>query len=307
MWAKQLLIFHALFMDMNGLREAEMFFRLHAEHHNLWGDTRGCDRNLAVNYTLLSLLADWEAERVLPREHVESLQASIQGYVDFVEHSDGKKAFGMPSLMEYHKAHGRDFNITRLAAWSEAVNRSFPYFTLHMPPFGGVEDALAYMSRHADLMVVSSTPYCDLIEWWGSQNLTRYVQAICGKEMGKKKDHIGLLMRHGGYAPDELMMIGDGGGDLKAARQCDATFYPTIAGREQDAWKNAVPYFDAFFAGHYRGEMEDERVTAFENALLPKGPWELPNYDPVAEYRKLQQKRIETYRALHPEGRLLTV
>jgi len=307
MWAKQVLVFHPLFMDMNNLRQVEQFFRIHAEFHNLWGKTRGCDRYLAVQYTLESLLEDPEAGDCLPEGRVRDLLASVRGYVEFIDASDGRKAFGVPSLTEYHEANGRDFNITRLLGWSEAVDRSFRFFTLAMPPFPGLRETLERLSQKADIMVVSGTPYSDLIEWWSGQGLAGHLQAIAGKEMGKKTEHIRLLKEAGGYADDRVIMVGDGGGDLKAARANGVLFYPTPAGKEQEAWANAPDAFDAFFSGNYRGAMEDEKVAEFEDILQAQGPWQQEGYDARAEYLKLQDKRIETYAQLHPGGELLTL
>jgi len=161
MWAKQVIVFHPHYMDMNSLRDIELFFRIHAEHHNLWAKTRGCDRYLAVQLTLNSLLKDPQAKELIPREHLRDLLHSLNGYIDFIDKSGGQKAFGIPSLMEYHKSHGLDYNITRLLAWSEAVDRTFPFVTLSMPPFPHVEDTLRYLSERADILVVSATPYRD--------------------------------------------------------------------------------------------------------------------------------------------------
>jgi hypothetical protein len=152
--------------------------------------------------------------------------------------------------------------------------------------------------------VVSGTPYSDLIEWWGRNDLTPLVQSIAGKEMGKKTEHIRVLKESGGYGDDEVIMIGDGGGDLKAAHTNNALFYPTPAGREVEAWENAQEAFEAFLRGDYRGEMEERKVAEFEGVLLEAGPWEQEGYDAQQEYRKLQSKRIETYEMLHPQGRL---
>ena len=307
MWAKQVIVFHPHFMDMNGLRAVEMFFRIHAEHHNLWGTTRGCDRYLAVQHTLRSLLDDPDAKDVLPVDHVKGLLASVEGYVNWIDASEGEKGFGIPSLTEYHEQNGLDYNITRLLAWSEAVDRTFKFVTLGMPPFDGVRETLAYLAEKADIMIVSATPYSDLSEWWTRTELAQYVQGIAGKEMGKKKEHIATLMEAGGYGPDQVIMVGDGGGDLKAARGNGAMFYPTPAGREQYAWENARDAFGAFFEGRYRGAMEDEKVAEFEGILLPKGPWELDGYDATEEYGKLLPKRKDTYEQLHPQGKLFTL
>jgi len=307
MWAKQVIVFHPHYMDMNGLRDVEMLFRIHAEHHNLWGTTRGCDRYVAVQHTLSSLLEDPDAGGALPAEHIQDLLASVQGYVDYIDGSGGRKGFGIPTLTEYHLEHGLDFNITRLLAWSEAVDRTFRFVTLTMPPFDGVPETLDYLSQRADLLVVSGTPYSDLDAWWGSNDLARCVQSIAGKEMGKKTEHIRLIKEAGGYEDDHVIMIGDGGGDLKAARANDALFYPVIAGREQEAWDGAREAFDAFFAGAYRGELEDGLVSQFEGALLDEGPWQKPGYNAREEYLKLQEKRVRTYELLHPGGRLLAL
>ncbi|MCK4282837.1 MAG: HAD family hydrolase [Candidatus Brocadiae bacterium] len=307
MWAKQVIVFHPHYMDMNGLRDIEMFFRIHAEHHNLWATTRGCDRYLAVRHTLESLLADTQARDALPEEHVRDLLSSLEGYVTFIEGSGGEKAFGIPSLSEYHKANGLDYNITRLLAWSEAVDRTFQFVTLGMPPFDGVREELEHLSQKADLLVVSATPYSDLAEWWNRTGLVQYVQSIAGKEMGKKGEHIRLLMEAGGYEPDQVIMIGDGGGDLKAARANDVLFYATPAGKEEEAWEDARESFEAFFAGRYRGDVEDEKVAVFQNILLDEGPWQKDGYDAREEYGKLQDKRVETYTQLHAQGKLFVL
>jgi len=304
MWAKQLLVFQALFMDIFALRPAEMHFRIHAEHHNLWGKTRGCDRYLAVQHTLDSLLDDPQAAGSVSMDYVREVKESVDGYIAWVAESDGARAFGTPSLIAYHEAHGRDFHITRLLAWSEAVNRSFRYFTLSMPPFDGVRETLEWLAPRADIMVVSATPYCDLIEWWRGQDLTQHLHAIAGKEMGKKADHIRLLMESGGYAAEQVIMVGDGGGDLKAARANGAAFLPTPAGRETEAWRDARETFAAFMAGEYCGAAEDALVAEFEDILQAEGPWQKPGYDAAAEYARLQNKRAETYKVLHPKGRL---
>jgi phosphoglycolate phosphatase-like HAD superfamily hydrolase len=307
MWAKQVIVFHPHFMDMNGLRGVEMLFRIHAEHHNLWATTRGCDRYLAVRLTLASLLEDPDGPGGLPAEHVKDLLASVEGYVRFVEESQGKKAFGIPSLTEYHQAHGLDYSVTRLLAWSEAVDRTFQFVTLDMPPFDGVRETVERLTQDADILVVSATPYSDLADWWTRTGLARHVQAIAGKEMGKKDDHIRLLMEAGGYAGDHVIMTGDGGGDLKAARANRALFYPTPPGGEREAWEKAPDAFEAFFAGRYRGALEDRLVADFDAALLKEGPWQKPGYDARREYRKLQDKRIATYRQLHPRGKLFVL
>lgn len=307
MWAKQLIVFHPHFMDMNSLRDIEMHFRIHAEHHNLWGTTRGCDRYEAVRHTLTSLLVDPEAKKDINHDHIKALLDSVSGYINWVNQSGGAKAYGIPSLFEYHKENGLDYNITRLLAWSESVDRTFPHVTLNMPPFPNVPEMIEYIAQRADILVVSATPYRDLAQWWHNAGLDRHVQAIAGKEMGKKAEHIRIAREQGGYADDHVIMGGDGGGDLKAAKANDALFFPTPAGKEVETWASAREAFDAFFAGTYQGDVEDARIAEFKGILKEHGPWECTGYNARQEYMKLQQKRIDTYKELHPNGKLLVI
>ena len=109
----------------------------------------------------------------------------------------------------------------------------------------------------ADVLVVSATPYEDLAAWWERSGLAAHVQAIAAKEMGTKADHIRMMIEAGGYIPDHVIMVGDGGGDLRAARANGVLFYPTPPGREAQAWFGARECFEAFIAGRYAGAMQD--------------------------------------------------
>lgn len=305
MSAKQILVFHPFFMDMNNLRSIESYFRLHCEHHNLWATTRGCDRYLAIQLTLASLLEDPQGKDVIDAAWIKELKASVDSYVNWVNQTEGV-SFGIPSLARYHKEHGRDYNITRLLAWSEAVDRSFAFITVPMEPFPYVRETVQYLAERADILVVSGTPYSDLAEWWVRNNLAQYAQAIASKEMGKKDEHIRIVKESGGYGDDHIIMCGDGGGDLKAVKKNNGLFFPTPPGKEVDAWSNAMEVFNAFFDGAYRGsELEKRKLEEFDNALLTKAPWEECDYEHIEAYRKNQQLRISLRDRYHPEGKLL--
>ena len=87
------------------------------------------------------------------------------------------------------------------------------------------------LSQHADILIVSKTPYADLANYWKAQGIDKYVQVIAGQEMGSKGHHIEIAKKAGKYEDDQVMMIGDGGGDLKAVKENNGLFYPTPPGQ----------------------------------------------------------------------------
>ena len=320
MTSKQVIVFQPHFMDIFGLREIETYYRLHAEHHNLWSKDRGCDRHEAKSFTLGSLQTDPKLEAEMPKglaEKLRNIKASIDAYIGHIQKTGG--AYGFDSLHEFQQAHRDDDNLTLLVVWSRAVDLTFPFVTIPMQPFPKVRETLAFVAEKADVLIVSKTPYEDICNWLERHDLVQYVTAVAGKEQGGKDEHICMAMggefdaqakkvtKQGNKYPSEkVIMGGDGGGDLKAAKKNDAFFYPTPPGREEEAWLRAVDdVFAPFFRGEYAGR-EADHIEVFENAMLPRGPWEEPGYDHRAAFLRLQEKRKQLYRQLKPGGRLVT-
>ena len=318
MTSKQVVVFHPHFMDIFGLREIEPFYRLHAEHHNLWSKDRGCDRHEAKSLTCGSLLEDPVlAERITPemKAKLQSIKASLDSYINHIQSTGG--AYGIDSLFAFQQAHPEDPNLTLLVVWSKAVDLTFPFVTIPMQPFPNVRETLQFATGQADILIVSKTPYNDICNWLERHDLVQYVNAVAGKEQGGKDEHICIAMggeydaksksvtRQGAkYQPKDVIMGGDGGGDLKAVKKNSGLFYPTPPGQEEAAWQSAIPeVFSPFFKGEYDA-LEPQRIEAFEAAMLTQGPWQAPDYDHDAEYAKLQPKREQLYEQLKPGGRL---
>jgi phosphoglycolate phosphatase-like HAD superfamily hydrolase len=299
MWAKQVGVFHPLFIEMFGLKYIEPFFRIHAEFHNLWGKTRGEDRFLAIQDILNSLLKDTEAKSIVQLELFLRIKKSVDAYIQWIDDNDNQK-LGVPSLTTYHKQNGTDYIITILLAWAEAVNRTFEYTTIKMPPFNYVKETIEKISEHADILVISSTPYGDLKMWWENVGLKQYLTTIGSKEMGAKVELIRLVMKSGGYEINRSIMIGDGGKDKSSALDNNILFLGTIPGKEEQIWQESIDkVFTPLFNNNYKGsEYEKKNIEEFDNALKEKGPWELPGYDAKTEYLKLQSNRIATYKEL---------
>jgi hypothetical protein len=92
--------------------------------------------------------------------------------------------------------------------------------------------------------------------------------------MGSKTEHLKLAAQ-GKYPPENILMVGDAPGDLKAARDVGALFYPINPGDEEASWdrflKEAV---DRFFAGRYAGAYESELIKQFDRLLPRDPPWQ---------------------------------
>lgn len=321
MTAKQVIVFQPHFMDIFGLRSLESYYRLHAEHHNLWSKDRGCDRHEAQSLTMDSLLSDPDLKtRISPEEgeKLRKIKASIDGYIEHIRQTGG--AYGYDSLFAYQQRHPEDTNLTLLVVWSRAVDLTFSFVTIPMAPFPGVRETLEYVSPKADILIVSKTPYEDICNWLERHNLIELVTAVSGREQGGKDEHICLakggvydaktknVVKQGGrYKTQNVIMGGDGEGDLKAVKKNKGFFFPTPPAGEEEAWVKATEeVFGPFFRGEYE-RLEEKKIEEFQKAMLLKGPWEVPGYEHAKEYGKLREKRAQLYQMLKPGGKLKAV
>ena len=91
--------------------------------------------------------------------------------------------------------------------------------------------------------------------------------------MGSKKDHL-KLTAGGKYEKDRVLMIGDAPGDLAAARDNGALFFPINPGREEESWENLFREGIARFFNHtFAGDYEAALIRDFEKLLPEKPPW----------------------------------
>jgi len=270
---------------------------------NLNGQTRGCNRWLALRDTFQYLMELSPYERFAPllQAHLDAIgqfiraaeerpdiQLSNSGLVRFAEgklQGDAKEVLQTivaEPVSLANSAQGRDLVkadtdethcLLRLALWTHLVNGLVAVRVHDVPPFPHVRESLEKVSDSADIMVVSATPHEALQREWEEHDIAKYTGMICGQEMGKKAEHL----RHGAggkYAPEKMLMVGDAPGDMKAAKSNNALFYPVIPGDETASWKR---FFEEaagkFFAGEYGGKYEAELISEFEAHLPETPPW----------------------------------
>ena len=304
MSGKQVLIFHPQFMEFYQLWEIESYYREVAEYYNLFSVDRGCNRFIAIQFILTALEKRKDVQKILTEKHIKLPEIeSLSRYISYTRKN--KLGLGNPTLEEFLNQNPLDLALYKLLGWSEAVNRTFPHISVKIPPFDNVSSCLKLMAEHADILIVSKTPYADLANYWESQEIDQYVQMIAGQEMGSKGHHIEVAKKAGNYDEDQVMMIGDGGGDLKAVKVNRGLFYPTPPGLEKEAWKNFPDAFEKFIKREYRGKYEETLLISFNKVLLTSPPWLQADYNHIEAYKEKQNLRKDLYEKFNPEGRLL--
>jgi len=306
MSGKQILIFHPQFMEFFQLWEIESYYREIAEYYNLFSVDRGCNRFIAIQFILQALHERQDVQEMISSKHIQlPVINPLNEYIKFTR--ENKLGLSNPSLEEFLNRNPLKLEVYKLLGWSEAVNRTFPHISAKIPPFENVNKCLNLMAEHADILIVSKTPYADLANYWEAQKIDRYIQMIAGQEMGSKGHHIEIAKKAGQYNDNQVMMIGDGGGDLKAVKENNGLFYPTPPGKEKQAWGNFPDAFQKFIQGEYVGNYEKILLDDFKKALLTSPPWLKPGYNHVETYKQKQDLRKELYKKYNPKGKLLVL
>jgi phosphoglycolate phosphatase-like HAD superfamily hydrolase len=234
---------------------------------NLYSQWRGCNRWLAVVHVLDLLEDRKEVQRrgakVLPAKH-------IRAFVDsgIVLSNDGlKEAIAKASDAEAKK------ELQEALDWSNAVNATIARMVHDVPPFPFVRESLEKAKNAADMIVVSQTPTEALEREWEEHSIDGYVSLIAGQELGKKSEHL-KFAAGGRYTPDKILMIGDAPGDMKAAKDNHALFFPVNPGDEDTSWQRLFEEgLDRFFNGTFAGDYENNLIDEFQKLLPDTPPW----------------------------------
>lgn len=163
--------------------------------------------------------------------------------------------------------------LERVLAWSRTLSRGLAGATQTLAPMVGARRALDALRGRADAAVVSQAPGEQLMREWFGHGLDTAVFAIAGSECGRKSEQLRLLAAPG-HRADRRLLIGDAPGDLDAAREAGAAFYPILPGCEEESWTRFLGgALDRFLAGTYRGAEEESMIREFLSALPEVPPW----------------------------------
>jgi phosphoglycolate phosphatase-like HAD superfamily hydrolase len=243
------------------LQAISKFAREAAEFVNLYSKSRGINRFPALIEAL-----DWLKRR--PEVVARGVKINIPaGLVQWLK---VETKLGNPALKKAVEAGG-DPDLKQALAWSEAVNKTVEAVVRNVPPFPYVRECLEKLQGKADCLVVSATPNEALTREWEEHDIKKYVAAICGQEVGTKKEVLGVATK---YPAQHTLMIGDAPGDYQAAVANKALFFPINPGNEDASWKRLFDEgIDRFLGGKFAGEYQAQLLAEFDKYLPATPPW----------------------------------
>lgn len=245
--------------DLQGVSK---YAREAAEFVNLYSKSRGINRFPALLETL---------DRLAKRPEVAARGVNVRLPESLVQWVKTETRLGNPALKAAVQS-GHDPDLRRALEWSEAVNETIERFVRGVPPFPFVRESLAKLTGQADMVVISATPNEALQREWEEHDIAKFVKAICGQEVGTKKQTLALAAR---YAPNRALMVGDAPGDYQAAQANQALFYPIDPGAEEESWRR---FFEEaivrFLAGTFAGDYQAALLAEFDACLPATPPWE---------------------------------
>lgn len=253
--------FVPVFINHFGLQGVSKYAREAAEFVNLYSKSRGANRFPALVEQL-----NW----LRRRPEVKARNINVPHPKALIDWMGRESKLGNPAL-EKAVAETNDPELKLVLEWSHAVNKSIAEMVRCVPPFPYVRECLELFSSRADMIVCSQTPNAALEAEWKEHCIDQYVTAICGQEIGSKKESLTNAKQ---YPPNHTLMIGDAPGDFNAAVANNCLFFPINPGVEEASWRRLHDegikrFFEGTFAGEYQRELLDE----FDTFLPERPPW----------------------------------
>ena len=232
-----------------------------AEFVNLYSKSRGINRFPALVEALR-----WTNKR--PEVKARGIKVDIpQSLLDWMKR---ETKLGNPALEKEVQRTG-DPDLKRTLDWSKAINEAIGGLVRGVPPFPFVRESVERLCARADILVVSATPHEALQREWEEHDLAKYTVAICGQEIGTKKESLRAAKK---YPANHTLMIGDAPGDHQAAVANHALFFPINPGAEEASWRRLYEEgIDRFLSGTFAGEYEAELLAEFHRHLPERPPW----------------------------------
>jgi phosphoglycolate phosphatase-like HAD superfamily hydrolase len=247
------------FIKAYGLQGVSKYAREASEFVNLYSKSRGVNRFPGLVEQL-----DW----LRRRPEVKARGVEVPNPEGLRRWTAKEPRLSNPTLKAAVEATG-DPDLRWALGWSEAVNAAIASMVSGVPPFPFVRECLERLSDVADMLVVSATPGAALIAEWEEHDLAPFVQAICGQELGTKKEMLAVATR---YAVDHALMIGDAPGDCNAAEANKCLFFPINPGHEEQSWQRLFEEgIERFLGGTFAGVYQRSLLDEF-NSLLPETP-----------------------------------
>ncbi len=247
-----------------GLQPISRYGREAAEFVNLYSKWRGINRFPALTMTLDLLRERPEVTRRGVR--IDQLQ-SVEDWMK------RETKLGMPALKAEVERTG-DPDLKRTYEWSKAVNEAVDEIVFGVPPFPFVRESLEKLVGVADVIVCSATPGKALQKEWEEHKIAGYTRAICGQEVGSKKEILGARHQGGLLAAkcgDDRRRTGR---SWRPPAASSALYYPVNPGNEDASWERFYQHAcERFLNGNYVGPYEADLVAEFDTYLPETPPW----------------------------------
>lgn len=218
---------------------------------NLYSMTRGINRFKGLAAALLEVDRDYR---------------KVPGIKIFADWAEKAPELSNRAVKERAAEGDPDGIFTKALSWSLHVNKGIDELPQESKKaFDGVREALACARQKADVAVVSSANKEAVIEEWERCGLLELVDVLCCQDAGTKKDCIAALLSKG-YAPQQVLVLGDAPGDETAASENDVFFYPILVKYEKESWKEfRLEAMDKFINGDYAGYEKIRKEKFFQN------------------------------------------
>jgi len=216
---------------------------------NLYSLTRGINRFKG----LLLALREIDEKYVKVEDH--------ESFADWVE-TTGELSNN--SLARAVESNPNSICLKKALSWSNRVNASIKKLPEEeILPFEMVKEALIFVHKTADVVIVSSANLGAIMDEWERHELLPYVDLVLAQDAGTKAYCIGELLKKG-YDCDKVIMCGDAPGDMDAAQKNDVFYYPIKVNLEKESWTEFIDIgFGKLLGGSYSGDYQSQKIDEF--------------------------------------------
>jgi len=219
---------------------------------NLYTLTRGINRFEGVAVALIE---------------INEKYITIEGLDEFVRWTEETKELSNEALeVEIEKTN--NICLKKALEWSKSVNKSIDLLSDDEKcPFEGVKEAIILAKKVADIAIVSSANEKAVLDEWNKHGLLENVDIVLTQNIGSKSYCINKLIAKG-YSRNNVLMVGDALGDLKAAEENEALYYPIMVRKEKESWiRFSKEALERFTSNSYYGEYQEKVIAEFKENL----------------------------------------
>lgn len=191
----------------------------------------------------------------------------IDGLDEFVRWTEETKELSNESLeAEIEKTN--NICLKKALEWSKFVNKSIDLLSDDEKcTFEGVKEAIITAKKVADIAIVSSANEKAVLDEWSQHGLLESVDIVLTQNIGSKAYCINKLIEKG-YSRNNVLMVGDALGDLKAAEENEVLYYPIMVRKEKESWfRFTKDILERFTNNLYNGKYQEKVIAEFKANL----------------------------------------